>query len=80
LDNNFPIIGIKWIFKIKLDEHEKIIRNKARLVAQEYTQVEGIDFDETFTPISHLVFVYILLTIVCHLNFKQYQMDVKSDS
>lgn len=46
--------GTKWIFKNKCDEHVTVIRNKARLVAQGYSQVEGIDFDETFAPVARL--------------------------
>ena len=42
--NGVNVIGTKWIFKNKSNEHETIIRNKSRLVAQGYTQVEGIDF------------------------------------
>ena len=44
------VIGTKWIFKNKQDENGVIIRNKARLVAQGYSQVEGLDFGETFAP------------------------------
>ena len=62
----------------KLDEHDTVIRNKSRLIAQGYTQVEGIDFDETFAPIARLESIRILLAIASHLNFKLYQMDVKS--
>jgi hypothetical protein len=72
------IIGTKWIFKNKTDEHGAVIRNKARLVAQGYTQIEGVDFDETFAPVAKLESVRILLSIACHLGFKLYQMDVKS--
>jgi hypothetical protein len=42
------IIGTKWIFKNKPDEHGTVVRNKARFVAQGYTQIKWIDFDETF--------------------------------
>jgi hypothetical protein len=55
-----------------------VVRNKARLVAQGYTQIEGIDFDETFAPVARLESIRILLSITYHLCFKQYQMDVKS--
>jgi hypothetical protein len=72
------IIGTKWIFKNKPNEHGTVVRNKARLVAQGYTQIEGIDFDETFAPITRLESIRILLSIACHLGFKLYQMDVKS--
>jgi hypothetical protein len=76
--SNHNIIGTKWIFKNKSDEHGTVIRNKARLVAQGYTQIERIDFDETFAPIARLKSIRIVLSISCHLGFKLYQMDVKS--
>ena len=72
------VIGTRWIFKNKMDENGTIIRNKARLVAQGYTQIEGVDFGETFAPVARLEFVRLLLAIACHLRFKVYQMDVKS--
>jgi len=72
------IIGTKWIFKNKTDEHGTMARNKARLVAQGYTQIEGVNFDETFAPVARLESIRILLSIACHLGFKLYQMDVKS--
>ena len=68
------MIGIKWIFKTKFDEHGTVIRNKSRLVAQGYTQVEGVDFNETFAPVARLGSIRILLAIFSHLNFKLYQM------
>ena len=46
------VIGAKWIFKNKSDKHGTVIRNKSRLVSQGYTQVEGVDFDETFAPVT----------------------------
>ena len=72
------VICTKWIFKNKSDEHGTVVRNKSRLVAQGYTQVEGVDFDETFAPVARLKSIRILLAIACHMNFKLYQMDVKN--
>jgi hypothetical protein len=73
------VIGTKWIFKNKQDEHGMVVRNKARLVAQGYCQVEGIDFGETFAPMARLESICILLAYASHHNFKLQQMDVKSD-
>ena len=72
------VIGTKWIFKNKTDEDGEVVQNKSRLVAQVYIEVEGIDFDESFAPIARLESIWILLSIVCIMNFKLYQMDVKS--
>ena len=55
------IIGTKWIYHNKQDEHGQVVRNKARIVAQGYTQVDGIDFDETFAPVARLEAICILL-------------------
>ena len=71
---------ISGFFKNKLDEHGTIIRNKSRLVAERYTQMEGIDFDESFAPVARLESIRIVLAIASHLNFKLYQMNVKSAS
>ena len=55
-----------------------MIHNKACLVAQGYSQVGGVDYDETFTPVAHMESIKILLALICHLSFKLYQMDVKT--
>ena len=75
---NYPIIGTKWVFKNKLDEHGIIIRNKARLVAKGYNQEEGIDYEETYAPVARLEAIRMLLAYASIMNFKLYQMDVKS--
>nr|GEZ37395.1 retrovirus-related Pol polyprotein from transposon TNT 1-94 [Tanacetum cinerariifolium] len=75
---DMTIIGIKWVYKNKLDENGVITRNKARLVAHGYNQQEGIDYDETYAPVARLEFIRILLAYSCALDFKLYQMDVKS--
>ena len=72
------VIGTKWIFKNKSDEHGTVIINKSRLVAQGYTQVERVVFDEIFASVARLESIRILLAIASYLNFKLYQMDVKS--
>ncbi|KAL6342710.1 hypothetical protein AAG906_013116 [Vitis piasezkii] len=72
------VIGTKWILKNKMDENGVIVRNKARLVAQGFKQIEGIDFDETFAPVARLESIRILLAVACVWKFKLFQMDVKS--
>ena len=66
------IIGTKWIFRNRIDEEGNVIRNKARLVAQGYSQIEGVEYDETFAPTARMESIRILLTLVCHLKFKLY--------
>ncbi|KAL4325949.1 hypothetical protein GQ457_11G033230 [Hibiscus cannabinus] len=59
--NDKSTIGTKWVFRKKLDESGNIVRNKARLVAQGYTQEEGIDFDETYAPVARMGAIKLLL-------------------
>jgi hypothetical protein len=66
------------VFHNKQDEHGVVIRNKVRLVAKGYSQVECLDFDETFAPVARLESIQILLAYATHHDFKLYQMDVKS--
>ena len=68
--NDTYVIGTKWIFKNNTDEDGEVMRNKSQLVAQGYTQVEGIDFDESFTPVARLESICILLLIACIMKFK----------
>ena len=77
-NGNHNVIGNKWVFKNKQDEHGQVTRNKARLVAQGFTQIEGLDFGETFAPVACLESIRILLAFAPHHDFKLYQMDVKS--
>jgi hypothetical protein len=72
------VIGTKWIYRNKQDQDGIVVRNKVRLVAQGYTQVEGLDFRETYAPVARLGAIRILLTYVCAHNIKLYQIDVKS--
>ncbi|GJR05166.1 retrovirus-related pol polyprotein from transposon TNT 1-94 [Tanacetum coccineum] len=72
------IITLKWIYKVKLDELGGILKNKARLVARGYRQEEGIDFEESFTPVARLDAIRIFLAYAAHMNMVVYQMDVKT--
>jgi hypothetical protein len=72
------VVGTKWVFHNKQDEHGVVKSNKARLVAKGYAQVIGLDFKETFAPVARLESIRILLAYAAHHSFKLFQMDVKS--
>jgi hypothetical protein len=72
------VIGTNWVFRNKQHENGVVTRNKARLVAQGFTQVEGLDFEETYALVARLEAIRMLLAYAAHHNFKLYQMDVKS--
>jgi transposase InsO family protein len=72
------VIDTKWVYMNKLNEDGQVTRNKARLVCKGYAQVEGIDFEETFSPVARMEAIRLLLAYACSKNIKVYQMDVKS--
>ncbi|GJR66927.1 putative ribonuclease H-like domain-containing protein [Tanacetum coccineum] len=71
-------IGTKWVYRNKKDDRGVVVRKKARLVAQGYTQEEGIDYDEVFAPVARIEAIRIFLAYASFMNFIVYQMDVKS--
>jgi hypothetical protein len=71
------VIETKWVFKNKQWEYGEVVRNKSRLVAQDFSQIKGLDFGETFSPVAHLE-ARILLAFAASKRFKLYQMNVKS--
>ncbi|GKA41059.1 putative ribonuclease H-like domain-containing protein, partial [Tanacetum coccineum] len=71
-------ISTKWIFKNKKEERGIVIRNKARLVSQGYTQEEGINYDDVFAPAARIEAVRLFLAYTSFMGFMVYQMDVKS--
>jgi hypothetical protein len=75
---NQNVVGTKWVFCNKQDEHSVVTRNKAQLVAKGYSQVEGLDFDETYAPVARLESIRILRAYATYHGFKLYQMDMKS--
>nr|GEV80005.1 copia protein [Tanacetum cinerariifolium] len=72
------IIALKWIYKFKLDEYGDVLKNKARLVAKGYRQDEGIDFEESFAPVSRIKAIRIFIANLSSKNMTIYQMDVKT--
>jgi len=69
-------VGCKWVFLRKRNEHGQVVRYKARLVAQGFTQKPGIDYDETYSPVmSGITFRY-LISMAANLNLKMQLMDV----
>ncbi|GKG35368.1 retrovirus-related pol polyprotein from transposon TNT 1-94, partial [Tanacetum coccineum] len=73
------VITLKWIYKVKLDELGRILKNKARLVARGYRQEEGIAFEESFTPLARLEAIRIFLAFAAHMNMIVYKIDVKTE-
>jgi len=78
LPNGAKAIGCKWVFKTKKDSLGNIERYKARLVAKGFTQKEGIDYTETFSPVSKKDSLRIIMALVAHFDLELQQMDVKT--
>ncbi|GKB30812.1 putative ribonuclease H-like domain-containing protein [Tanacetum coccineum] len=78
LPHGMKVIGTKWVYKNKRDERGVVVKNKARLVAQGYTQEEGIDYDEVFAPVARIEAIRLFLAFASFIGFIVYQMDVKS--
>ncbi|GJT29034.1 retrovirus-related pol polyprotein from transposon TNT 1-94 [Tanacetum coccineum] len=66
------VINMKWLWKNKRDEENTVIRNKARLVAKGYAQKEGIDFEESFAPVSRLEAIQLFIAYATHKSFLVY--------
>ena len=71
-------IGCKWIFKMKTDMEGNVITYKSRLVVKGYRKKQGVDYDETFSPIAMLKSIRILLAITTHYDYEIWRMDVKT--
>ncbi|GKD68894.1 putative ribonuclease H-like domain-containing protein, partial [Tanacetum coccineum] len=78
LPHGMKVIGTKWVYRNKRDERGVVVRNKARLVAQGYTQEEGINYDEVFAPVARIEAIKLFLAVASFMGFIVYQIDVKS--
>ncbi|CAL2237103.1 unnamed protein product [Prunus armeniaca] len=75
---NKPVIGVKWVYKTKLNLDGTVQKNKARLVAKGYSQKPGIDYNETFALVARLDTITTLIALVAQKKWHFYQLDVKS--
>lgn len=78
LPKDVKAIGVKWVFKTKLNESGKVERYKARLVAKGYVQQYGVDYTEVFAPVARLDTIRLILAIAAQSKWKVFQLDVKS--
>ncbi|BBH01896.1 BURP domain-containing protein [Prunus dulcis] len=72
-----PIIGVKWVYKTKLNLDGSIQKHKARLVVKGYAQKPGINFNETFASVARLDTIKTLIALAAQKGWKLYQLDVK---
>jgi hypothetical protein len=71
-------VGCKWVFRTKRDASGHIVRHKARLVAKGYSQVEGVDFNETFAHVAKFTTIICMLAIGSAMDLEIHQMNVKT--
>lgn len=75
---NHKVIGIKWIFKLKKNPDEEIMKHKARLVAKGYVQQFGVDYSEVFALVARLETVRLILAYAAFKNWEVHHMDVNT--
>nr|GEU38481.1 hypothetical protein [Tanacetum cinerariifolium] len=73
------LIKLKWIYKVKTDEFGRVLKDKARLVAQRFRKEEGNDFEESFAPVARIKAIRIFVANTTNKNMTIFQMDVKTD-
>jgi hypothetical protein len=71
-------ISLKWVSKLKYNEHGEVVKYKARLVVKGYAQRRGIDYDEVFAPVARLDTIRLLIALAAHKGWEVHHLDVKS--
>jgi hypothetical protein len=74
---NVNVVGSKWVFRAKKDAAGNVVCYKARLVAQGFSQVPGVDYFDTFAPIVRLISIRSILAIAANLDMEIHQIDIK---
>ena len=72
------LVRCRWVYKTKFGLDGKVDRHKAHLVAKGFSQVEGIDYTETFSPVAKMNSIHLVLSLVAPFKWEVHQMDVKS--
>ena len=72
------IVGSKWVFRLKKDANGAVTSHRARLVVQGFSQIPGVDFDETFAPIARMMSIRTVLALAARHDWEIHQVDVKS--
>ena len=75
--NDVNVVGNRWTFRVKRDNLGNVNRYKARMVAQGFSQIQGIDFNETYSPTIRLTSIRLILALACFMNLELRQIDVK---
>ena len=78
IPDGVKLVGCKWVYKTKRDSKGKVERFNARLVAKGFTQKKGIDYNETFSPVSTKDSFRVGMSLVAHFDMELHQMDVKT--
>ncbi len=71
------VVGSKWVFQLKKDALGRVVRYKARLVTQGFSQVEGVDYFNTYAPVAKLASIRTILALTAWLNLEIHQIDIK---
>ena len=71
-------LGVKWVYKTKLNEFGKVEKYKARLVVKGYAQQHGVDYEEVYAPVARMDTVRMILALAAQKSWSVFQLDVKS--